>query len=196
MMKQFQDERVMVFIDIRNVLNSIDHTMGRVLVDFKAIVNNLVGERRLMGAYIFDGERAIGEEDPCRKFHDLLRSTGFRAVIRSSSYDPDTREQKEVDVSLACEMLKHGYKDHYDTAIIVSGDRDFLPAVECMQSEGKKVEVASFENVISCSLKRNCDIYHPLDSMPIISIETRCPIDTDDMADTGIQSMEVVENVA
>ena len=76
--------------------------------------------------------------------------------------------QKEVDVSLACEMLEHALLNHFDVAIVISGDRDFVPAMQKVQAAGKRVEVAAFEDVYNEECKRVADIYYLLDDIPFL----------------------------
>lgn len=47
--------------------------------------------------------------------------------------------EKGVDTKLAVDMIGHAWDDHYDTAVIVSSDRDFIPAVEMLGRRGKKI---------------------------------------------------------
>ena len=54
------------------------------------------------------------------------------------AYDEKRSEQKEVDVALACEMVSHAFRNSYDVAILISGDRDFIPAIQHVQASGKK----------------------------------------------------------
>ena len=57
--------------------------------------------------------------------------------------------EKGVDVMLATDLVLHAVKNNFDTAIIVSGDGDFFPAMETAKKEGKRIEVAAFESNIS-----------------------------------------------
>jgi len=50
--------------------------------------------------------------------------------------------EKAVDVKLATDMIT--LKDIYDVAIIVSGDQDYVPAVEVVKDAGKQVVNAAF----------------------------------------------------
>lgn len=73
--------------------------------------------------------------------HDAIE---FR---RSGSirYDLYTREigtEKAVDVHLGIDLLR--LKDIYDYAIIVSGDQDYVPAVEAVKDLGKRVVNVAF----------------------------------------------------
>ncbi|MCL2148023.1 MAG: NYN domain-containing protein [Methanomassiliicoccaceae archaeon] len=164
MIKNQETDRVMVFIDHRNVANSQYDTTGMSAeLDYWAMVQALVGNRHFAGAYVFDG--AGGERGA--RLHDALRRCGFRVLIRDVIEHEDGI-QKEVDVDMACEILSHAIKDHYDTAIIVSGDRDFRPVVERLHSEGKKAEVAGFDKCMSSALRRSGDCCHSLDVIPMV----------------------------
>lgn len=54
------------------------------------------------------------------------------------------------DVNLAVDMVYHALKDHYDTAILVSRDSDFIGAVQRVKDEGKNVEL--------CILREKADM--------------------------------------
>lgn len=165
-----KDDRVMIFIDVRNVMGSVKMDSGFSKVDFTALTLKLKGQRQLVAAYVFDGIGSfVNGVDRTKKFHDFLRYSGFRVVERDS-YDSETREQKEVDVAMACKMVVHALNDHYDVAIVVSGDRDFVPAVNEVQAAGKRVEVASFSASVAEELIRAADIYHRLDGEPVLSL--------------------------
>ena len=58
---------------------------------------------------------------------------------------------------LATDLVLHAVKNNFDTAIIVSGDGDFFPAIETVKKEGKKVEVAAFESNISKEASDSAD---------------------------------------
>jgi uncharacterized protein (TIGR00288 family) len=159
-----KDERVMVFIDLRNVLRSAEWFGSfDCKMDYESMVDILVGERRLVGAYMFDSVES--ESDPCNRMYNAFRSKGFRVITRGPN--KEFGEQKEVDVAMACEILSHAYKDNYDTAIVVSGDRDFRPAIEHIQAAGKRAEVAGFSKGMSWRLSRCCDVFHDLDPLPL-----------------------------
>lgn len=188
-------DRVMVFIDLRNV-NSKAKIGPNFAVDYYRLVLDLVGRRKLMAAYIFDSTLTIDGKCNTAPFHDRLRYLGFRVITKelkridekdySGNIIKTRYEQKEVDVAMACEMVVHALKDNYDIAIVVSGDRDFVPAIQQIQAAGKRVMVASFSDCFSPEIKQYCDTYVQLDDMPFIKMitdkekmETGLP--TDDM---------------
>ncbi len=64
---------------------------------------------------------------------------------------------KEDDIYMAVDLVKGAFKDAYDTAVLVSGDGDFVPAVRVAQEEKKIVENAYFKKSASNNLKQNCN---------------------------------------
>ena len=69
---------------------------------------------------------------------------------------------KGDDIHIAVDMVKGAYEGTFDVAILVSGDGDFVPAVDVVQERGKSVENAYFENSLSWHLKQECDRSIPL----------------------------------
>lgn len=173
-----QNERVMIFIDLSNVIKNAEGFCGfEIYVDFKRIVETVLKGRKLVAAYMFDAHTS--ERDPCNQLYDAFRRQGFRVITRMY-YEKDAGEQKEVDVAMACEMLSHAYKNNYDTAVVVSGDRDFRPAIEHIQAAGKRAEVAGISTGMSWKLSRSCDVFHDLDGLPIFCVikpENEEPLD-------------------
>ena len=45
--------------------------------------------------------------------------------------------EKGVDMMIGVDILKNAYEDLCDTAILVSGDGDFYPALQAAKDQGK-----------------------------------------------------------
>ncbi len=174
-----KNDRVMFFVDIRNVINGCRETTGTDRIEYTRMVDHLADGRRVTGAYIFDGE------EESKLLHNVLAYQGFRVVTRDSG-DYDEKVQKEVDVALACELIRQTMSDSFDVAIVVSGDRDFLAAIEMVQSCGKRVEVAAFERCLSKRMMRGCDAFTFLDSLPIVILDSER--ETEEAEDNGTSS--------
>ena len=164
--------KVMLFIDLRNVTSSVNiiERSAPFRLDLYNLAVQLVGPRELVAAYVFDARKQFGEDDSSARFHDRLRYLGFRVIARESSFDTARKEQKEVDVAMACEMVVHALRDSYDIAIVVSGDQDFVPAIQHVQAAGKRVEVAAFGVSISKALMKAADRFHDLDKIPLLQM--------------------------
>jgi len=64
---------------------------------------------------------------------------------------------KEDDIHMAVDMVENAGEDRFDTAIIVSGDGDFVPAVKAVKRKNKEVENIYFKNSSSRNLQGCCD---------------------------------------
>ena len=166
--------RVMVFIDYRNVYESTRFMEDHCQLDLYRLTQILVGSRDLVGAYVFDARKMFtNKDDETISMHNKLREQGFRVVARESMVFRDGKvEQKEVDVSLACEMLEHALMNHFDVAIVLSGDRDFVPVIQKVQSAGKRVEVAAFDDVFNEETRRSSDRFHRLNEVAFMEMSS------------------------
>ena len=64
-------------------------------------------------------------------------------------------EEKGIDVRIATDMIKLAWVDNYDTAVLLSGDKDFIPVVEFLETRGIKVLHGKFPPQAS-DLTRAC----------------------------------------
>ena len=60
---------------------------------------------------------------------------------------------------IAIDMLRQAHQDLYDTAVLVSGDGDFFPAIQAVKELGKHVEVTAFESNIAPEAQRVADLH-------------------------------------
>jgi hypothetical protein len=75
-----------------------------------------------------------------RMFKEMADANYDIHMLESSSSGPE----KCVDISLAVEMLHYAtVPNAYDVAILLSGDKDFIPAMVRTRQKGKKVGVVS-----------------------------------------------------
>ena len=88
----------------------------------------------------FDGWRKV--QDGISLKHDAIE---FRraGAIRYNLFDRSLGDEKAVDVKLATDLIV--LKDVYDVAVIVSGDQDYVPAVQVLKDRGKRVINVAFQ---------------------------------------------------
>jgi len=67
--------------------------------------------------------------------------------------------EKGVDVLIATDMLTGALRDCYDTAILISGDGDFVEVIEEIKRAGKQVENATFASNHSDALINAADLF-------------------------------------
>lgn len=158
------DERVMVFIDGSNLYHVLGQTCGRHDLQFDKFAQKLANGRDLRRVYYynirqeaFEDRSNAADQD---KFLSSLYDTPFLEVkLGIWKQRGATMVEKGVDVMLAVDLVTRAHRDQYDTAIIVSGDADFYPALQAAKDMGKQVEVAAFETNISAEAARVADMH-------------------------------------
>jgi hypothetical protein len=73
-----------------------------------------------------------------------MRRNGFRVVHKELKTFYDGTRKANLDVEIAVDMLS--LAGRYDTAVLVSGDEDFVYAVNAVAYKGCRVEVAGFRS--------------------------------------------------
>jgi len=150
------EEKLMIFIDGSNLFHSGERYgevhLGRegFRVDVIKLIEKLKGNSNLIRAYYFG---STGESQDQSDFHAKLRYEGIRTTIKPLR----RRREKGVDVALATELLRLGFKKAFTRAIIVSGDQDYVPAIRYVQDEGLTVEVASFRHSLAKEMQQTAD---------------------------------------
>jgi uncharacterized LabA/DUF88 family protein len=69
----------------------------------------------------------------------------------------DGYRQKGVDILIAIDMLSKAYENHYDIAVLVAGDDDFVDLVRAVKDAGKIVFGAFMEKNVSKRLIKSLD---------------------------------------
>lgn len=76
-----------------------------------------------------------------RMFASIRALYGFHVQLGTLKGGHKRREQKEVDVLLAVEMLTHAFNRNMSRAVLLAGDLDFRPIIEALIRLGIFVEV-------------------------------------------------------
>ncbi len=168
-------DRVAIFIDGSNHYHIVkDMFNGKISpndFNFGKFIKYLVGNRKLVRTYYYSAplDAAFDQEIYMKqqKFFDKLgRIQNFKLVLcrmQKVKIDGKTVYQvKEDDIHLAVDMVKLAYNNAYDTAILVSSDGDFVPAVRAVKEVGKNIENIGFETKFSYHLRQECDDFKKL----------------------------------
>ncbi|MEJ1362545.1 MAG: NYN domain-containing protein [Candidatus Sedimenticola sp. (ex Thyasira tokunagai)] len=110
------------------------------------------------------GERAFyytsltGSLEDKNSVEESLHNLGFNPKVFLKTRQEE--KSKGVDVHLTTDILSNAYLNNYDVALIVTGDADFIPAIEEVKRLGKIVYVCFFtgkENGLSPRLSLTSD---------------------------------------
>lgn len=88
----------------------------------------------------FDGWRII--QDGIANRHPAIEFRRAGAICHNL-FTHQLGKEKAVDVKLATDLIV--LRDNYDVALIVSGDQDYVPAVQAVKDFGKRVVNVAFE---------------------------------------------------
>jgi len=123
--------------------------------------------RKLIRAYYYASFNPENEEVKERqtRFHHALQDKGFHVVAKPLRKRNNGLIEKGIDIASAVDILSLGFHKAYDVAVLVSGDGDFIRAIEVIKSMGLRVEVAMFRNALNPDLKRIADRFIALDEL-------------------------------
>jgi len=152
-------QRVAIFVDVQNMYYSARHLYNS-KVNFGAILQETVGNRRLIRALAYVIEAQIPEE---KSFFEALEKSGFEVKTKELQIFPDGTKKGDWDVGLAMDIIKMA--PGLDSIILVSGDGDYVPVVEYLQNHGKMVEIAAFARSASQNLINKADDFLDLDKI-------------------------------
>ena len=170
-------ERVAVFVDGANLYHSIKSYYKGVL-DYDRLLAAAVGERQLLRATFYIVEKQQDAEDPqatpsARSFVYNLNKFGYKVrskpLVVHETFTPEGERtfshKGDWDIGIVVDMMR--LAEHADTYVLVSGDGDYVEAVEYLQSEkGLRVEVISAAQCTSQALLDVCDSHTDLADIP------------------------------
>ena len=90
-----------------------------------------------------------GDEEVLNQVRSSLWNLGFTPRVFKKPKQND--KVKGVDISLTKDMLSHAFNNHYDVAILIAGDGDYVPLVEEVKHLGKRVSVIFFSEAAGLS---------------------------------------------
>lgn len=153
-------QRVGIFIDTQNLYHSAKN-LYHARVNFGAILKDIVGARQLVRALAYVVNTEAGDE---KAFLEALGKIGIEVRSKDLQIFAGGAKKADWDVGLAVDAIQLAPK--LDVVVIVSGDGDFIPLVEHLQSLGCQVEVVSFGKSSSGKLKEATDDFLDLDLQP------------------------------
>lgn len=151
-------ERVSIFIDGGYLDAVLRDEFKSTRIDYEKLVLELSKEKQLLRAYYYTclpwQSNPVTEDESKRfssaqKFHNYLkRIPNFEVRLGRLAYrgqDSNNRpilEQKQVDIMLAIDILRLSYRSAISQAIVLTGDSDFIPAVNIAKDEGVQAVLA------------------------------------------------------
>jgi len=145
------NQRVGIFIDVQNLYHSAKN-LYKARVNFKEVLKTAVAGRQLVRAIAYVIATESGDE---KMFFEALTKLGIETKQKDLQVFFGGLKKADWDVAIAVDSLR--LAPSLDSVVLCSGDGDFVPLVEQLQSMGKQVEVITFSKSASGKLKEAAD---------------------------------------
>ncbi len=151
--------RVAIFIDGSNLFYAALQ-LG-IEINYIKLLRLLTAGSRLLRSFFYTG--VDPSNDKQQNFLLWMRRNGYRVIAKNITQFPDGSKKADLDVEIAVDMMT--LVDHYDTAVLVSGDGDLAYAVNAVSYKGVRVEVVSLRSMTSDTLINCADFYLDIHSI-------------------------------
>mgnify|MGYP001277119426 CR=1 FL=1 len=155
-----KEQRVGVFIDTQNLYHSA-RNLYKARVNFGAVLKDAVAGRKLVRAVAYVITTEAGDE---KNFFEALTKLGIETKTKDLQVFHSGTKKGDWDVGLTVDAIKMATR--LDSVVIISGDGDFIPLVEYLQTMGVQVEVVSFGQSTSSNLRDTVDDFVDLSENP------------------------------
>lgn len=164
--------KICIFFDGQNFYRSLQRFDESLRVDYDRLatwITQAVGGPGAMfgGAYYYVG---VSADAPVivqgflkglelRPGYFVKRDRRVRRSVRCPACGAENEytTEKRVDTRLVADLIHYAANGAYDAAVLVSGDDDFVPAVEAVNAIGKQVWVATWSaDDLSTDLRVRC----------------------------------------
>jgi uncharacterized LabA/DUF88 family protein len=149
-------DRIIIFIDNSNIFKGFQKY--HIQADYEKLKNLITHGRKLIGIFLYEGVVYPLSPEKRNWYNELKNRSGY---IVKASFDKIVKSgaiEKKVDIKIAIDVVSFAYEDAYDTAVLVTGDGDFLPVVKKVKKLNKNVEIWAFRYSLANALKDNLEV--------------------------------------
>ncbi|MEM1367819.1 MAG: NYN domain-containing protein [Cyanobacteria bacterium P01_H01_bin.15] len=151
--------RVAIFVDGQSLLYAA-WQLG-IEIDYLKLLGCLTDDARLLRPFFYTG--VDPQNDKQSSFLLWLSRNGYRVVAKDLIQFADGSKKADLNVEISVDMLV--LVEHYDTAVLVSGDGDLAYAVDSIGYRGARVEIVGLRSMTSERLINYADSYIDLDEI-------------------------------
>ena len=150
-------EKTGIFIDGGYLVKALKESFGKSAIDFSKFSALLADGHPVLRTYYYycmpyKSKTPTAAESnryaKAQKFVDSLESLDRYSVrlgklaYRGTNADgTPILQQKRVDILLACDLVLLASKQRIGRAVLITGDSDFIPAIEVAKNEGVEIEL-------------------------------------------------------
>ncbi len=144
-------EKIIIFIDNSNIFKGF--RKYDIKVDYERLKIIITKNRKLNGIFLYEG--VVYPMSPGKKkwYKNLSEKSGYIIKASFDKIAANDAIEKKIDIKIAIDMVSLAYENEYDTAVLVSGDGDFVPVIKKLKELGKGVELWAFRYSLANALK-------------------------------------------
>ena len=146
-----KEQRIEILLDVQNLYHSA-RNLFQSRVNFNEILKQAIAGRKFIRAFAYVVRTKTGEEKP---FFEALANFGIETRVRDLQEFYDGQKKADWDVGIVIDAIRTA--PAVDVIVLCSGDGDFIPLVDYLKNQGKRVEVMAFAKTTSSALKEAAD---------------------------------------
>jgi len=140
-----KEQRVEVLIDVQNLYHSAKN-LYKTKVNFNEVLKKAIAGRKFIRAFAYVVRTKTGEE---KAFFEALTKLGIETKVRDLQEFYGGTKKADWDVGIVIDART---APGVDVVVLCSGDGDFIPLVEYLKNQGKRVEIIAFKRTTSSKL--------------------------------------------
>ena len=148
---KLKEQRVVVLIDVQNLYHSAKN-LYQARVNFDEVLKKAIAGRKFIRAFAYVVRTKTGEE---KAFFEALIKLGIETKVRDLQEFYGGTKKADWDVGIVIDAIRTA--PGVDVVVLCSGDGDFIPLVEYLKNQGKRVEIIAFGKTTSLKLKEAAD---------------------------------------
>ena len=146
-----KEQRIEVLIDVQNLYHSAKN-LYQARVNFDEVLKKAIAGRKFIRAFAYVVRTKTGEE---KAFFEALIKLGIETKVRDLQEFYGGTKKADWDVGIVIDAIRTA--PGVDVVVLCSGDGDFIPLVEYLKNQGKRVEIIAFGKTTSLKLKEAAD---------------------------------------
>jgi uncharacterized LabA/DUF88 family protein len=148
-------DRLIIFIDNSNIFQGF--RKYDIKADYEKLKNIITGDRKLQDIFLYEGVVYPISPEKKKWYSELNKRSGYVIKASFDKIASGGAIEKKVDISIAIDIISLAYENAYDTAVLVSGDGDFVPVVKKVIELNKNVEFWAFKYSMANVLREELD---------------------------------------
>ncbi|MHA1374304.1 MAG: LabA-like NYN domain-containing protein [Promethearchaeota archaeon] len=151
----FELNRIIIFIDNSNIFKGF--RKYNIKADYEKMKNFIARGRKLQAIFLYEGVVYPISPQKKRWYKELSNRSGYVIKTSFDKIAANGAVEKKIDIRIAIDIVSLAYENAYDTAVLVSGDGDFVPVIKKVKELEKNLEVWAFKYSLANIIKKELE---------------------------------------